>query len=250
MSIEGNSGFTIFTQDGCKPCALAKATLIEYGYAFEEINFSSLDAGQKQAFLSRFEPEDRTVPKVYLNGILIGGCDDLVAFMSNPLAQLVLQDRTPDPIFIQRLSPTAIMPTRGSEEAVGIDMYADLGFEPTDPNFGDGIGRSITVSPGVVTKIGFGWSMKAPRGHYLRIAPRSGLALKGGIDPLGGVVDRDYRGEVAGILVTHTGAPFTISHGDRVAQIIAEKASIVPVIEVAALGSTDRGVGGFGSTGH
>lgn len=234
---ELRDGFTIVTQNGCQWCDKAKHLLLNHGYTYVETNLSNSLQDEKIAFMSRFPSNERTVPKVYFDGVLIGGYGDLEAFLQNPLAQLYLQARYPDPIYIKRLSPTAIMPTRGSEEAIGVDLYADLG-----------IGESIVLMHGQVVKIPIGWAMKAPRGHYLRIAPRSGLSLKG-VDVLAGVVDRDYTGLLNAILTVDGSSTVIIKHGDRVAQAIAEKASIVPVVEVSDLGSTARGENGFGSTG-
>jgi dUTP pyrophosphatase len=238
MASDTSYGFVIFSQDGCSYCTRAKQLLIDRGYAYSEINLSEIEAHEKQEFLARFAPIDRTVPKIYYDGVLIGGFGDLEDFFDNPIAAIFLQYATPEPIYAERLSPTAILPTRGSKEAIALDLYADLG-----------IGESLIIPPNEVKKIPLGWALKAPRNHYLRIAPRSGLALKAGIDPLGGVVDRDYTGELAAILVTHNYENVTIKHGDRVAQLIAERASIVPVVEVPKLPSTERGGGAYGSTG-
>lgn len=87
---------------------------------------------------------------------------------------------------------------------------------------------------------------------YARVAPRSGLAFKGGIDVLAGVIDSSYRGEIKVILVNLSQNPFSIKRGDRIAQLIFEKA-YTPLIEelddVKNLPKSQRGVGGFGSTG-
>lgn len=136
---------------------------------------------------------------------------------------------------IQLRSADAKVPTKGSSTAAGYDIYAsqpcviparDRGIAKTDISF--------TV----------------PVGTYGRIAPRSGLAVKHGIQTGAGVVDRDYTGEVGVVLFNHSDEDFQINKGDRVAQLILEK--IVDDAEIAVvetLQQTERGAGGFGSTG-
>ena len=94
-----------------------------------------------------------------------------------------------------------------------------------------------------------GIAVAFPPAFYARIAPRSGLAARWGIDTLAGVVDADYRGEIIVLLTKHTPYPYIIKAGERVAQLILERASLSPVIEVAELPSTTRGEKGFGSSG-
>ena len=88
-----------------------------------------------------------------------------------------------------------------------------------------------------------------PAGHYGRVAPRSGLAVKHFIDVGAGVIDSDYRGAVGVVLFNHSADDFHIKHGDRIAQLIIEKISTPAVVEVDDLDATERGAGGFGSTG-
>jgi dUTP pyrophosphatase len=88
-----------------------------------------------------------------------------------------------------------------------------------------------------------------PEGHYGRIAPRSGLAVKNFIDVGAGVIDMDYRGPVGVVLFNHSGDDFHIKQGDRIAQLIIEKISNPQIVEVDDLDATARGAGGFGSTG-
>ena len=84
---------------------------------------------------------------------------------------------------------------------------------------------------------------------YARIAPRSGLALKKGICIGAGVIDQDYTGPLGVILFNHGQEDFTVTTGDRIAQLILEKCATLPVREVDQIGETTRGTGGFGSTG-
>lgn len=133
-----------------------------------------------------------------------------------------------------RLSPFAILPTRGSESAVGFDLYSAY---------------SITVEPSSHAVVLTDLSFKFPLGCYGRIAPRSGLAIKHMIDVGGGVIDPDYRGNVGIVLFNFGKSPFYISRGDRVAQMICEKAEFPELQLVSSLDCTNRGDSGFGSTG-
>ena len=143
-----------------------------------------------------------------------------------------------DPIRVKKLSPTAILPTYGSAEAAGADLYA---FLETD----------VTISPGQTVLIPTGLAMELPKGYAGLIYARSGLGVKRGLAPANkvGVIDSDYRGEFMVALHNHGAVPQTIRHGDRIAQLL-----ITPVItpgftEVSTLSDTNRGIGGFGSTG-
>ena len=130
---------------------------------------------------------------------------------------------------------------RGSEESAGLDISAKF---TTMGGVSLASGERFAVPTGVHVKI--------PKGYYGRIAPRSGLAYKYGIDVLAGVIDSDYRGEIK-VIVLNTGeAYFDIEDGDRIAQLIIEKIAIPDLFVVGHiddLGSTDRGEKGFGSTG-
>ncbi|MDQ1558966.1 MAG: dUTP pyrophosphatase [Pyrinomonadaceae bacterium] len=135
-----------------------------------------------------------------------------------------------------KLHPAATLPTRGSEHAAGLDLYAleDVTLEA-------GGGRAMVRT---------GLSVAIPRGFYGRVAPRSGLAVKHGLDVLAGVIDSDYRGELLCALVNHGRESLTLEAGQRVAQLIVE-AIITPAPAWAdALDETARGAGGFGSTGR
>lgn len=131
------------------------------------------------------------------------------------------------------LMPSAIIPTKGSEDATGFDITATT---------------TTVILPGTRTKIPTGLKTRAPEGTYLRIAPRSGLAVKG-IDVAAGVVDRDYNGEIQVVLVNTTETPFHVLQGDRIAQLIVEKIAHPEVHQVLQLPDTTRGQQGFSSTG-
>ncbi|KAH6638472.1 dUTPase-like protein, partial [Boeremia exigua] len=132
------------------------------------------------------------------------------------------------------LSEHARAPTKGSVYAAGHDLYAakDVVIKAR--------GRAI-----VATDI----SVSVPVGTYGRIAPRSGLAAKHGIDTLAGVIDADYRGPVGVILANLSDVDFEVKVGDRVAQLIVEKIAMPEVVVVSKLDESVRGAGGFGSTG-
>jgi len=140
---------------------------------------------------------------------------------------------------IKKLHPDAILPTYGSSGAAGADLYA---LPEGDP---------IVINPGETVFIHTGLSMAIPEGYVGLNFARSGLAAKRGLAPANkvGVIDSDYRGELMVALHNHGSFPQIVEPGDRVAQFL-----IVPVIqasfcEVDALDETDRGAGGFGSTG-
>lgn len=153
-------------------------------------------------------------------------------------------------------------PVKGSQMAAGYDLCAcisDAFVPPTHYLQQDGIvfhtsgeEKSISIKAGKRALIKTGVRMSLPFGQYGRIAPRSGLAYKNGIDVLAGVIDADYRGDVGVILLNTGDSDFIIKDGDRIAQIIIEKIdmSMYTLVEsVKDLGITDRGEGGFGSTG-
>lgn len=135
---------------------------------------------------------------------------------------------------VKRIRPTAVLPVRGSEYAAGFDLSA------AEPEVVPACGKAIIKT---------GLSIAIPEGTYARIAPRSGLAAKKMLNCGAGVVDYDYRGEVGVVLFNHGTEDFTVTTGDRVAQLILEKVSMVSCIEVESLGETARGTGGYGSTG-
>lgn len=141
---------------------------------------------------------------------------------------------------IKRLDPRATIPTKGSRGAAGFDLYAII---PEDVGV-------ITLHRFARLAIPTGVSIACPEGTYARIAPRSGLAYKHGINVLAGVIDSDYRGEIKVILINHGDLEFDIRHGDRIAQMIFERHEPnAYLFEVADLNQTDRGENRFGSTG-
>ena len=139
---------------------------------------------------------------------------------------------------IKKLNPNAVTPTYGTHESAGADLYA-------------AIDESLTLEPNQTVLVKTGLAMEIPSGLVGLIFARSGLATKRGLAPANkvAVIDSDYRGEFMVPLHNHSNQPQTIEPGERLAQIV-----FVPYIagifrEVSELNSTERGVGGFGSTG-
>ena len=133
------------------------------------------------------------------------------------------------------LDPRAVVPARGSPGAAGYDLSSlDGGVVPARGRLCVPTGLGIAV----------------PQGTYGRIAPRSGLAAKHSIHVGAGVVDEDYRGEVKVLLFNLSDVDFEIKAGDRVAQLVLERVATPDVEVVVSLEDTERGEGGFGSTGN
>ena len=139
----------------------------------------------------------------------------------------------------KKLHPAAILPTYGSAGAAGADLYA---LPEGDP---------ITIAPGETVFIHTGLSMAIPEGYVGLNFARSGLASKRGLAPANkvGVIDSDYRGELMVALHNHGDTPQTVQPGDRVAQFLIMPVITADFVEVDSLDETQRGEGGFGSTG-
>eukprot|EP00929_Paragymnodinium_shiwhaense_P094361 TRINITY_DN5488_c0_g1_i1.p1 TRINITY_DN5488_c0_g1~~TRINITY_DN5488_c0_g1_i1.p1 ORF type:complete len:481 (-),score=166.13 TRINITY_DN5488_c0_g1_i1:235-1677(-) len=137
-------------------------------------------------------------------------------------------------LLVKFLNAGATLPAKGSSLAAGFDLAA---------------AEATTVLAGSKAIVKTGLSIAIPEGTYARLAPRSGLAAKKGVDVGAGVVDFDYRGEVGVILFNHGAENFEVAKGDRVAQLLLEKVSMCGCKEVESLEETARGAGGFGSTG-
>ena len=139
------------------------------------------------------------------------------------------------PLFVQRLTETSRVPTRSTEFAAGLDLYAD---EDVDiPARGRALvktGISVALDPGTGGLI---W-------------PRSGLATQYSVDTSAGVIDSDYRGEVLVLLCNAMDDDYPVRRGDRIAQLVIVHIARPPIIEVDTLNETGRGSGGFGSSGR
>lgn len=140
---------------------------------------------------------------------------------------------------IKKLNRDAIIPTRGSEEAAGYDLYACCD-------------TSITIEPHKTVKIGTGLSIQPPKGYFGAIFARSGLATKQSLRPANavGVCDQDYLGEYIVSLHNDSDEERIIHPKDRIAQLIFLPYQDIEFIEVNELDDTNRGAGGFGSTGE
>ena len=136
-----------------------------------------------------------------------------------------------------KLNKNAILPRRGSNSAAGYDLYAC-------------INTPITIKPHTTQKIGTGLSFELPEGTYAAIFARSGLASKFGVRPANcvGVCDSDYRGEYIVALHNDSDVEVTIQPGDRIAQMVLHEYVVMDFVE-DELSETNRGAGGFGSTG-
>jgi dUTP pyrophosphatase len=112
--------------------------------------------------------------------------------------------------------------------------------------------EALTLQPGARKAVATGFSIAIPVGYEVQVRPRSGLALKNGVTCLNtpGTIDSDYRGEVKIILANLSHEPFVIARGDRIAQLVPAPVQRAVLIETDTLDETDRGTGGFGSTGR
>ncbi|XP_041034351.1 deoxyuridine 5'-triphosphate nucleotidohydrolase, mitochondrial-like isoform X2 [Carcharodon carcharias] len=133
-----------------------------------------------------------------------------------------------------RLSENAHPPTRGSERAAGFDLYSAYDYV-------------VSAQDKVIVKTDI--QIAIPSGFYGRVAPRSGLAAKHFIDVGAGVIDEDYRGNVGVVLFNFSKESFEVKKGDRIAQLICERICYPELEELKTLDETERGAGGFGSTG-
>jgi dUTP pyrophosphatase len=132
------------------------------------------------------------------------------------------------------------LPAYQSTQAAGLDLLAAV---PAD--------APVVLAPGAWASIPTGVAIALPAGTEGQVRPRSGLAARHGVTVLNapGTVDADYRGEVAVILINHGREPFSVTRGMRIAQLVVASVAQVMLREVKTLDQTDRGSGGFGSTG-
>ena len=141
-------------------------------------------------------------------------------------------------IRVKFLRPGASLPTYGTQDAAGADLYACL----TEPVF---------IAPGQTAFVPTGIALEVPKGCAGLIYARSGMACKRGLAPANkvGVIDSDYRGEFIVALHNHGAVSQTVSNGERIAQLVITPVLIPEYVEAESLSETDRGTGGFGSTG-
>ncbi len=144
---------------------------------------------------------------------------------------------------IQRLphAEGLALPAYQSAHAAGLDLLAAVSED-----------KPLTMQPGQRALVPTGLMIAVPPGFEAQVRPRSGLALKHGVTVLNspGTVDADYRGEVSVLLINHGNEPFTIRRGERIAQLVIAAVTQANLVAVGSLSPTDRGSGGFGSTGR
>ena len=138
------------------------------------------------------------------------------------------------PLSFEKLDPNAVLPTRGSQSAAGLDLYSI---------------EAITLNPNERRVIRTGLAVAIPEGYYGRVAPRSGLAIQKGVDVLAGVIDADYRGEIGCLLHNVGSERIDLPAQSKICQLIIEKIITPTAVWANHLSETDRGSGGFGSTG-
>lgn len=133
---------------------------------------------------------------------------------------------------------SAHLPCYMTEHSAGMDLHAALS-------------EDVVLSPGERILIPTGIAIELPDGYEAQIRPRSGLALRHGVTLVNspGTIDPDYRGEIAVIMINHGMEPFSVTCGDRIAQMVFTRFVRADLIEVGELGVTSRGEGGFGHTG-
>ncbi len=141
-------------------------------------------------------------------------------------------------IRVKKLREGALLPTYGTAQAAGADLYACLE-------------APLTIAPGETAWVPTGLALEVPEGCAGLVYARSGLATKRGLAPANkvGVIDSDYRGEITVVLYNHGSEAQTISSGERIAQLIITPVLTPAYTETARLSETLRGTGGFGSTG-
>nr|CAB3240239.1 deoxyuridine 5'-triphosphate nucleotidohydrolase-like [Phallusia mammillata] len=173
-------------------------------------------------------------------------CENVVAMNKSPLKEMqnlpspkklkLSNPSIPEKAVLKfaKLTENATPPTRGSTHAAGYDLYS--AYDYTVPSRGKILAKTdIQIS--------------LPDGCYGRVAPRSGLAYKHFIDVGAGVIDQDYRGNVGVVMFNFNDKDFEVKKGDRIAQLICEKIFYPTMQQCDSLETTDRGSGGFGSTG-
>lgn len=144
-------------------------------------------------------------------------------------------------VLVKKLSETAKLPTRATADSAGFDLYVDL--EGLD---------FVAIMPNTSVMLKTGISMAIPKGYFGGVFARSGLASREGLRPPNcvGVIDSDYRGNIGVGLYNDSDEVRFISHGQRVAQLIIIPCPDVTLVETEELPETERGAGGFGSTGR
>ena len=156
------------------------------------------------------------------------------------LARACYDDAVTTPrVQIRRLRPDAMLPRYQTADAAGMDLHAALDVP-------------MQIAPGAVVAVPTGLAMAIPRGYEGQVRPRSGLAANHAVTIVNapGTIDSDYSGELKVLLINHGREVFTIEHGHRIAQLVIAPLAQAELVEVDELPKTERGAGGFGSTGR
>ncbi len=166
-------------------------------------------------------------------------------------------------IKIQKCNEDVVIPQYETKGAAGFDFVADnfkrlyfydsaMRAEVLEDGAGITNKKTVLLEPNERLLVGTGLKMEVPEGYELQVRPRSGLALKDGLTVLNspGTIDCDYRGEIGVILINHGHVAHKVSIGDRIAQGVFNKVEQATFIQEEELSETDRGEGGFGSTGN
>lgn len=140
-------------------------------------------------------------------------------------------------IKIKKLDPKAVIPTMGSDAAAGVDLHAP---------------KALVIHPNSNGVVSTGLAVEIPDGYFGAIFARSGMATRKGLRPANcvGVIDSDYRGEIKVVLHNDSDIIRPVQEGDRIAQLVILPYEPIEFDEVDELNDTDRGIGGFGSTGN
>lgn len=141
-------------------------------------------------------------------------------------------------VLVRQVRGAVALPTYATADAAGLDLRA-------------AIDEPVVLAPGERGLVPTGLALAIPRGYEGQVRPRSGLALRHGVTVVNspGTIDADYRGEVGIVLVNHGNEPFTVNPGDRIAQLVLAPVLRAELELVDELPETERGVGGYGSTG-
>jgi|SRR5882724_6525492 len=138
------------------------------------------------------------------------------------------------PLSFKKLDERAVLPSRGSSYSAGLDLYSI---------------EDLTIAPKQRYLASTGLAVAIPEGHYGRVAPRSGLATRNGLDVLAGVIDADYRGEIGCLLYNTGDETINLPPQSKICQLIIEKIVTPEAVWANEINATERGSGGFGSTG-
>ena len=138
------------------------------------------------------------------------------------------------------------------ENGLGLPLPSGATAGSAGSDLSAAVDEPVVLPPGKVAMVPTGFAVELPPGWEAQVRPRSGLALRHGVTVLNspGTIDSDYRGEIAVVLINHGSEPFHIARGDRIAQMVISRVPSVEWVEAESLAESERGEGGFGSTGR